>query len=102
MRRLLQQAFFGVHRMLRGFRYARHFGPAEAAETMRVLALCRRALARDGVPAWLVPTQASMPPEQADAVAALNLVLMTLQAVDVAWDHRLIAAGIDPKWPERA
>ena len=100
MRRMLRRCFFEVHRLLRGFRYASRIGREEAAETLRVLELCRRATARDGIPPWLLGLNHATPPDLREAVAALTLVLETLAAVDIVWDRRLVAAGIDPKWPD--
>jgi len=99
MRRLLRYAFFEVHRLLRVFRDRSDIRRDEATETLRALALCRRALSRDGVPAWLRQLAAG-PPDLASAVAALSLARDRLTALDIVWDRRLIAAGIDPRWPD--
>jgi len=102
MRSQLRQSFFAVHQLLRDFEYRTSLGPDEAKRTRRALELCRRATARDPHPAWLATAAKAPPPSRADAVGALKLVLLTLSAVDITWRKRLIAAGLDPKWPETA
>ena len=97
MRRLLRQAFFAVHRLLRGFRNGNDMRAEEAIETREALELCRRAVAREPHPDWLGPLSKAVPPGHAEAVAALTVTLETLAAVDLAWDRRLAAAGIDPR-----
>ena len=102
MRSLLRQSFFRVYQLLRDFEYRKTLSPDEAKRTRRALELCRRATARDPHPAWLATVAQATPPTLSDAVAALNLVLLTLSAVDITWRQRLLAAGLDPKWPETA
>jgi hypothetical protein len=41
-----------------------------------------------------------VPPGRAEAIAALDLLLQHLAAIDIDWERRLISAGIDPKWPD--
>jgi len=102
MRSLLRQSFFRVHQLLRDFEYRTTLSPDEAKRTRRALELCRRATARDPHPTWLASVAKATPPSLSDAVAALELVLLTLSAVDITWRKRLIAAGLDPRWPETA
>jgi len=99
MRSMLRQGNFGVHRLLRDFEHRTSLGPAELRQLRRVFTLCRRATAREPHPAWLASLAKATPPTLADAVAALELLRVTLAAIDIAWRRRLIAAGIDPKWP---
>lgn len=102
MRRLLRQAWFEVHRMLRIFEGCESIQADEAAETMQVIELCRRATARDrGVPPdWRAGLPDSRPPDLHEAVAVLTLLSHIIARIDTAWDARLIAAGIDPAWPD--
>lgn len=99
MRKLLRQAVFAAHCLLRGLRHPTRIARSEVAELHAVLELCRRAAARDPWPRTLLALGNSVPPGPQEAIAALNLALLHLAAIDVAWRRRLVTAGIDPEWP---
>ena len=99
MRCWLREAWFEVARLLRVFARRERIGNAEADETLAALELARRALARDGSPPWLTGLAGSRRPDLREAVAALTLARDYLAALDITWERRLLAAGLDPSWP---
>ena len=99
MRSLLREAIFGVYDLRRGCGYGTVGGPSGERHVRSVLALCRRATARHSMPDWFDPLTRTMPQTIPDTTALLDRLLVPLCATDAAWRRRLIAAGIDPKWP---
>ena len=99
MRSLLRQAFFAVYRVIRALNLAGALRSPEVVALHRAVALCRRATARDPQPDWLAALATAVPPGRTEAVAALDLLLQHLAAIELDWERRLVAAGIDPKWP---
>jgi hypothetical protein len=99
MRRLLRQAWFAVARLQRQFQHRQRIGPTEADEVMRVLELTRHTLARDGIRPWLAGLESTRAPDLREAMDALTLAREQLGALDLDWQRRLVAAGLDPRWP---
>jgi hypothetical protein len=102
MRSLLRQAHLRGHGLLRDCQHADILGARGEARVRRLQELCRRATARDPRPDWLVPLTRTMPTSIADTVAMLNRLLPELSRLDATWRRRLVAAGLDPEWPETA
>ena len=99
MRSLLRQAIFRAYRLLRTCDHATEVGDRGERQIGEVLELCRWATAREPRPAWLVAANATMPATVPEAAAMLNGLIARLRDLDAAWRRRLVAAGIDPKWP---
>ena len=100
MRSLLRQAILGAHRLLRSSERATAVGAGGEKQIGELLELCRRAAARERHPDRFVPAARTMPATVPEAAAMLNRLLALLRQLDATWQQRLIAAGIDPKWPE--
>jgi len=99
MRWRLRRAWYAIARLLRELEYRTLISPGEAAEVVQALEMARRALARDGAPAWMSGLGGIRLPELAEAVGALKLARDHLAAIDIVWKRRLRAAGLDPRWP---